>query len=179
MSTQKQPAPKPAAKLAFLTLIALALILSVLYAITRPGSNPHRETTDSRGASMDGTGLTEVVSSPDTETVRPASPKPAFQPLIGRWLREDGGYIIEISEILPDGTLKAGYFNPRPIHVSRAAAVEEAGNVKVGIELNDVNYPGCLYTLVFNKELDQLQGTYYQAAQGQTYEIAFVRVQEP
>jgi hypothetical protein len=104
--------------------------------------------------------------------------KPAFRPLVGRWLREDGGYIIEIAEVLPDGTLKAGYFNPRPIRVSKAAAVEDSGSVKVGIELNDVNYPGCLYTLLYNTQLDQLQGTYFQAAQGQTYEIAFVRMPE-
>jgi len=46
----------------------------------------------------------------------------------------------------------------------------------VGIELDDVNYPNCLYTLVFNSAVDQLQGTYFQAAIGQTYEVVFVRL---
>jgi len=110
----------------------------------------------------------------------PAAPErvqPALERLVGRWLREDGGYVIEISGVAPDGQLQAAYFNPRPIHVSRAAAVEESGGgVKVGIELDDVNYPNCLYTLVFNSAVDQLQGTYFQAAIGQTYEVVFVRL---
>ena len=46
----------------------------------------------------------------------------------------------------------------------------------MGLELNDVNYPGCLYTLVLNTELDQLQGTYFQAAIGQTYQVVFIRM---
>jgi hypothetical protein len=103
-------------------------------------------------------------------------PNPAFTRLIGRWLREDGGYVVEISEIKPDGNLTAAYYNPSPIHVSKAAAVEESGGIKVGIELNDVNYPGCLYTLVFNPALDQLQGTYFQAALGQTFPVVFIRM---
>ena len=57
-----------------------------------------------------------------------------------------------------------------------AAAVEQSGNIKVGIELNDVNYPGCLYTLVHDAALDQLRGQYFQAGSGQTYEVAFVRM---
>ena len=82
------------------------------------------------------------------------------------------------NELERGGTLKAAYLNPRPIHVSKAVAVEEGQNVKVGIELQDTGYPGCLYTLVFNRELKQLQGTYFQAAQGQTYEVTFVRMPE-
>ena len=40
-----------------------------------------------------------------------------FQPLMGRWQRTDGGYVIEIGRIDADGKLTAGYFNPRPINV--------------------------------------------------------------
>ena len=96
--------------------------------------------------------------------------------VLGRWLREDGGYILEIREVAPDGRLSAAYFNPNPIHVSNAAVVQDGGMLKVGIELNDVNYPGCLYTLVLDPQLDQLVGTYFQAALGQTFQVAFVRV---
>ena len=103
-------------------------------------------------------------------------PNSAMTQLQGRWLREDGGYILEIREVASDGRLTAAYFNPNPIHVSNAAVVEEAGALKVGIELNDINYPGCLYTLVFDPELDQLIGSYYQAALGQTFEVVFVRM---
>lgn len=101
--------------------------------------------------------------------------RPEFKPLVGDWLREDGGYVLRIEAVEPDGKLKAGYFNPRPIHVSRAAAVKEDGSIKVGVELNDTGYPGCLYNLVFDDALDQLTGTYFQAAMRQTWPVVFVR----
>ena len=34
------------------------------------------------------------------------------QKLVGRWLRTDSSYVIEIREVSPDGTLRAGYYNP-------------------------------------------------------------------
>ena len=38
----------------------------------------------------------------------------------GRWLRPDGGYVLQLSDPGPNGELKAAYFNPQPINVSRA-----------------------------------------------------------
>ena len=43
-----------------------------------------------------------------------------FHKLIGRWLRPDGGYVIDIRKIHADGKMDAGYYNPQPINVSRA-----------------------------------------------------------
>ena len=40
--------------------------------------------------------------------------------LRGRWLRPDGGYIIDVRDAQAGGHLEATYFNPRPINVSRA-----------------------------------------------------------
>jgi hypothetical protein len=163
-----------AGKLLFLIFILLAAVIAVVYFIKREdrsGAAADRETASGDMALRENAGAEPIASE-----VGEAKPKPAFARLRGRWLREDGGYVIEISQVEPDGKLKAAYFNPRPIHVSQAAAVEEGGSVKVGLELNDVNYPGCLYTLVFNKELDQLQGTYFQAAIGQTYQVVFIRM---
>ncbi len=37
------------------------------------------------------------------------------QRMEGRWVRPDGGYVLELSETKKDGGLKASYFNPRPI----------------------------------------------------------------
>ena len=71
-----------------------------------------------------------------------ATPNPAFEKLKGRWLRPDGGYIVEIRSVEPGGKLDAAYFNPKPIHVAKAEASQEDGTVKVFIELRDVNYPG-------------------------------------
>ena len=39
---------------------------------------------------------------------------------LGRWLRPDGGYILEIKSIDASGAMQADYFNPNPIHVAKA-----------------------------------------------------------
>jgi hypothetical protein len=98
-----------------------------------------------------------------------------FQRLAGRWLRTDGGYILELREIKKDGSLKAAYFNPRSINVSRAELHREEGKITLLVELRDVNYPGSMYNLRYDPENDRLKGTYFQAVQKDTYYIEFVR----
>ncbi len=105
----------------------------------------------------------------------PLEAKADLQFLKGRWLRPDGGYVIEIRQVDADGQLDAGYFNPNPIRVVSAKATKEGAAVKVYLELNDVNYPGCKYNLTYLPDQRQLVGTYYQAAMQQTYEVAFER----
>ena len=167
--TSPQPARRPLGGIIFLILAVAACVCAAAFILNRQPA--------SSSASPPG------VVEPDSEPTAAKSSghetavvNPRHAPLVGRWMREDGGYVVEIRSVGEDGRLDAGYFNPRPIHVSKAAVAEEGGSVKVGIELDDVGYPGCLYTLVFNRELDQLQGTYFQAAQGQTYPVAFVRM---
>ena len=100
-----------------------------------------------------------------------------FQKLSGRWQRPDGGYILEIRSVAPDGKIEAGYFNPRPINVAKAVASQESGSVKVFIELRDLNYPGSTYTLTYDPAKDLLQGGYFQAALKQTFDVFFIRAQ--
>jgi hypothetical protein len=102
---------------------------------------------------------------------------PAFEKLKGRWQRPDGGYVIEIKSTNPDGTLDAAYFNPQPIHVSRAQAAQEGAVLKVFVELRAANYPGSTYTLVYDAAADQLKGIYYQAAMQQQFEVFFERME--
>jgi hypothetical protein len=102
--------------------------------------------------------------------------KTAFESLKGRWLRPDGGYVIEIREIEANGKMAAGYFNPRPINVSRAEASQEGTTTKVCIELRDINYPGSTYNLTYDPENDQLKGVYFQAALQQSFDVVFVRL---
>jgi hypothetical protein len=96
--------------------------------------------------------------------------------LAGKWLRPDGGYVLELAEIGFGGTLTASYRNPNPINVSRAAWRLEEGFVVVSVELRDVNYPGSTYTLAHFPDRDVLAGYYYQAVQGQTFEVVFERL---
>jgi uncharacterized protein (DUF2147 family) len=103
-------------------------------------------------------------------------PSAAFEKLKGRWLRDSGGYVIEIRSVGPGGKLDATYFNPKSIHVGKAEASQVGTAVKVFIELRDVNYPGSTYTLVHDAKNDRLVGRYYQAVAGETFDVYFVRL---
>lgn len=98
-----------------------------------------------------------------------------FRPLIGYWQRTDGGYVIEIRKVAPDGTVEAGYYNPRPINVAQARASLFKGYIKVEVELSDRGYPGSTYTLLYDAERDALMGLYYQAVQKQNFDVMFMR----
>jgi len=104
----------------------------------------------------------------------PAS-APGFAKLPGRWLRPDGGYILEIRSVAADGKMDVTYSNPKPIHVAKAEASQAGTALTVFVELRDVNYPGSTYTLTYAADSDQLTGIYYQAAMQQQFDVVFVR----
>jgi len=106
-----------------------------------------------------------------------ATPKAALEKLTGRWQRPDGGYIIEIRSVEPGGRMNAAYYNPQPINVAKAEALQGGGIVSVFIELRDTNYPGSTYNLTYDPADDCLKGIYFQAALGQTFDVYFVRLQ--
>ena len=95
--------------------------------------------------------------------------------LVGDWERTDAPYQLKVSELPDDGTMKAGYFNPRSIHVGKATWVIAEGLLRIYIELRDENYPGSNYTLTYYPDQDLLTGKYYQAVEGVTYDISFKR----
>ena len=110
------------------------------------------------------------------ESVAAPEAKAGLDLLKGRWRRPDGGYVIEIREIDARGKMDTGYFNPRPINVSRAEASQEGTTTKVFIELRDTNYPGSTYTLTYDPPSDQLKGVYFQATLQQSFDVVFVRL---
>lgn len=103
-----------------------------------------------------------------------ALPEPVRK-LLGRWLRSDGGYTLELKSAELSGVLEAGYFNPKPIHVSRAIWMQGATGFQVVVELNDVGYPGATYVLAYDPQSDQLAGKYNQPAMQQSFDIEFIR----
>ena len=112
--------------------------------------------------------------STQTEAVPAAGPDPAK--LVGRWLRPDGGYILQLSDPGPDGRLKAAYFNPRPIHVARSAWKHQESHLGAFVELRAPNYPGSIYTLAYDPVRDRLVGIYFRAAIRQQFEVEFERI---
>ena len=98
-----------------------------------------------------------------------------FQRLEGKWVRPDGGYVLELRNIRKNGSLTAAYFNPRPIRVYRAEASKKDGAIALFVELRDVNYPGSTYKLQYDPSSDRLTGTYFQAVERKTFSVEFVR----
>lgn len=97
-----------------------------------------------------------------------------YAPLIGKWQRSDGDYLIEILSAAPDGKLEAKYYNPGPISVGKAMGVIDGGQLTALVELRDVNYPGSTYRL--RHAGNKMSGDYFQATQGETFQVEFIRV---
>jgi len=102
--------------------------------------------------------------------------KASYDKLVGKWRRQEGGYILEITSVAADGKMDAGYLNPRTIHVEKAVASTEGTNIKAFIELRDVNYPGSTYTLTYNAAGDSLTGDYFPAVTKDPFGVTFTRM---
>ena len=95
--------------------------------------------------------------------------------LVGDWVRTDASYLIRISNINNDGSMTAQYFNPNPINVGKANWESSYDNLKITVELRDINYPGSKYTLSYLPDKDMLAGEYYQAVESLTFYVEFMR----
>lgn len=98
-------------------------------------------------------------------------------PFAGKWRRMDGGYVLRLEASAND--VQAQYFNPRPVHVSRAELRSGATDRELTVELRDTGYPGSTYTLRHNEVSDTLEGVYFHAGLKQSFNVAFARSQEP
>jgi len=149
--------------------IALALIVIVAVVcgviIWRRNGSDSAESASPSGSNSESVSPAQAISGPAN-----------MQKLVGRWLRTDSPYVIEIREVGPDGTLRAGYYNPQPINVSAAKVENKNGTLQVFVGLHDAGYPGSNYTLNHNPQNDALEGTYFQATLRQNFNVAFMRI---
>ncbi len=164
MTRSISDSPAPASRVRILLVAGIVVMLGVTAFLTLTLSEKKRPLPSGAPSSA-------AKAEPAAESVLVE-----FEKLKGKWLRPDGGYVLEIKRLLPDNALETAYFNPNPIHVGKARLYKERGFVKVFVELQDVNYPGSTYTLIYDTENDQLRGTYYQATQQQEYQIVFERL---
>jgi hypothetical protein len=65
----------------------------------------------------------------------------SFYALNGRWLRPDGGYILEIRTVDASGKIAGVYLNPKPINIGKAEATRDGSTLKVFVELRAPNTP--------------------------------------
>lgn len=138
-----------------------------------PAANPKTSPPQAH----DRTNAQAHVAQPAAPTVTATSRPANYERLRGRWLRPDGGYVLEVRTVNTEGRVEAAYYNPRPIHVGAAHASQTNQATQLFVELRDVNYPGSTYTLTYYPLTDRLAGIYFQAAQGQSFDVEFVRQQ--
>jgi hypothetical protein len=99
----------------------------------------------------------------------------AFAALPGRWVRPDGGYVIDIRGVDASGKLAAAYANPNPLPFARAEATRDGKTVHLFFELRAGGYNGSTYALTYDPARDILRGVYYQAVAQQKFEVYFTR----
>ncbi len=120
-----------------------------------------------------------VVPLPAPAQVRaeaPAAPADsAFAALQGRWMRPDGGYVINIRSVAASGKLDASYANPNPLPFARAEATRDEKTIKLFFELRAGGYNGSTYTLIYDPANDILRGVYHQAVAQQKFDVYFTR----
>lgn len=95
--------------------------------------------------------------------------------MLGRWLRSDGTYVLELRGADRSGIVQAAYFNPKSINVSRSIWLRGAEGTQVVVELNDTGYPGATYVLGLAADGDRLVGKYNQPQMGQSFDVEFIR----
>lgn len=105
-----------------------------------------------------------------------------FQRLQGRWVRTEGGYILEVQYTKDGNKVTASYFNPhtgddkpRSINVAQTRAEGEGDVLRLVVVLQDEGYPGSTYTLRYDAPRDELEGTYLQGATQESFPVTFTR----
>ena len=99
----------------------------------------------------------------------------AFATLPGRWVRPDGGYVINIKRVDASGKLDAAYANPNPLPFATAEAARDGKTIKLFFEIRAGGYNGSTYTLAYDPVADVLKGVYYQAVAQQKFDVYFTR----
>ena len=117
---------------------------------------------------------TSFAQSNDSTTPEVSEKVSSGKTLVGSWQRPDGEYTIGITAVNEDGTLQAGYFNPRPIRVAGARWRFAGDSLQLRVDLNDTGYEGAFYILRYNAKTDQLEGDYQPAGQ-QSFTVIFER----
>ena len=99
------------------------------------------------------------------------------QILAGRWIRPDGGYVLEVSNIKENGSIAVAYFNPKPINVAESYWQWDNNRLNLFVKFDDVNYTGSTYTLEYLPDKKRLIGIYFQAMLGQKYYVEFTKME--
>ena len=150
------------------TLLVVAL-LSPLAGCKK--SEPTLSTSQPSPSATASSGTAAAPQAPATSAAVPEGVKK----FLGRWVRADGGYVLELRNPDISGKMEASYLNPKSINVSRAIWMQGGSGLQVAVELNDVGYPGATYVLSHDAQGDRLVGQYTQPQMQQTFDVEFIR----
>jgi hypothetical protein len=124
-------------------------------------------------------GIVAVFSSGALAQTPPVAPTGsavlAFDVLVGRWVRTEGPYVINISTVDENGKLDASYANPRPLPFHTAEVTRDGNALKLFFELRAGGYGGSTYTLKYDAASDSLRGVYDQVVVMQKFDVVFNR----
>lgn len=98
-------------------------------------------------------------------------------PFLGTWRRMDGEYVLRVNASA--NGVWAEYFNPRPINVSRVELRPVGADRELIVELRDAGYPGSTYTLRCYAASNTLEGVYFHSGLKQSFNVVFVRIEQP
>lgn len=162
----------------YLSIAGLIVLTLVFINFARPGRSVATRDKSTSGGSQPESRSSRRTSGETAEEKQPQRRPAEYKTLVGRWLRGDGDYVIQVRRVDRDGTADVSYFNPQPINVSEARASKEGDRVEMFVELRDVGYPGSYYRLNYNPESDLLEGIYFQAAMQEEIPVGFVRLED-
>jgi hypothetical protein len=171
----RAPDPAPSGAKALGRAVAVLAVLAAAAALALTSWRSQPKPTSGPGRPTPALGPARDAATRAVPETREADAPAEYRPLLGEWVRPDGGYVLAVTDIAADGEATVAYFNPRPIHVERAEARMEDDTTGLFVELRDRNYPGSTYTLRHDAQGDQLVGVYFQALQRASYDVVFVR----
>jgi hypothetical protein len=166
LSRHKSPPKSGVRRVAALTVTLVLAVGVVATFVLMRGRQPEGVGSPLSSSPAPGSALLASVHSAES----------GFGALRGRWLRPDGGYILDIRDVDARGKIDAMYLNPRPITVATAEATRDGSTLRMFVELLAPGYPGSTYTLTYDPQRDQLTGIYFQAALQQRFDVLFVRI---
>lgn len=156
--------------------IGISLVCIAIMSCNSPSGNADSASVSEPDSTVSAPGKTvSQLQLAEDSAIKAKVKTPDYNQVTGDWIRTDGGKTIRINGALPDGKLDAEYFNPKPIHVGQAEWIIKNNKLLIIVELQDVNYPGSLYTLEFFPAEEELAGNYYQAVDKANYEVEFIR----
>jgi hypothetical protein len=165
--------PNPARPLACVPA-ALALLVGALAALITTGCGRDGDGRRVPASEGDTPAAAKAAARTEAPAADPGAPA-EVQRMLGRWLRSDGTYVLELRGADRSGIVQAAYFNPKSINVSRSIWLRGAEGTQVVVELNDTGYPGATYVLGLAADGDRLVGKYNQPQMGQSFDVEFIR----